>query len=168
MSTEKEQYHGFPSAKVIIPWLFGRVSIVFFIGLWFGVGSLQVYENLSFSKIFVNVIGFLILAGLVILAYLIFLCKTYRYTITDKGIYFKGGIIVRSNKFVPFFKVTDVEVSQNLLEQILGINKLKFHTAGSMHMKPEIMFEGIVDATTPRDVAHKMIVKSTKGGKYSE
>ena len=112
-----------------------------------------------------------IIIGLVVIIflYLIFLWKTYSYKVTDKGIYFKGRIIVRKQKFVPFFKITNVETTQNIIEQMLGINKLGFQTAGTGGQpKPEIVFEGLEDIEKPKQLVYQLIEKTKKSSKSDE
>jgi len=78
--------------------------------------------------------------------YLIVLRRTYHYKITDKGVYFIGGVIVKKQKFVPFYKITNIVTSQHILERILGIGRVGVQTAGmGGYAIPEIVFEGLTD-----------------------
>ena len=59
--------------------------------------------------------GFLMLA----MIYCEFLRRTYVYYITNQRCVFHGGIIRRIERSVHYHKVTDVEMSQNIIERIL-------------------------------------------------
>jgi uncharacterized membrane protein YdbT with pleckstrin-like domain len=86
------------------------------------------------------------------IVYIAALRRTYRYDISDQRVLFIGGLLVRRRRSVPYHKITDVEVSRNLLDQILGISTLKMYTAGSTSFRAwplkdqaEISFPGLVD-----------------------
>jgi len=164
---EQTFYESKPSGKVVVTWIFTKLLLylliygfVFFITEKNGFG---LFGNIG--TIMLSIIGLI----LIILVYLIFLWKTYSYKVTDKGIYFKCGIIVRKQKFVPFFKITNVETTQNIIEQMLGINKLGFQTAGTGGRPiPEIVFEGLEDIEKPKQLVYQLIEKAKKSSKYDE
>lgn len=165
---EQTYYESKPSGKVVISWLFTKLLLYLLIyGFAFGYVFFRTEFDFGwFSRSFLSIIIGLIV---IIFLYLIFLWKTYSYKVTDKGIYFKGGIIVRKQKFVPFFKVTNVETSQNIIEQMLGINKIGFQTAGAGGQpKPEIMFEGLEEIEKPKQLIYQLIEKTKKSSKYDE
>ncbi len=91
------------------------------------------------------------------LVYCSFLRKTYVYYITNQRCIFHGGILRRIERSVHYHKITDVEMSQNIFERILGISSLKIFTPGtaSMKMSPfggekaEITFVGLRDNELP-------------------
>jgi len=162
---ERTYYESKPSGKVVVTWIFTKLLLsLFMIGFLFGFIFLGAKEE--GHSLFGNIgIVLAIATGLIILIfiYLVFLWKTYSYKVTDKGIYFKGGIIVRKQKFVPFFKITNVETTQNLIEQMLGINKIGFQTAGTGGQPiPEIVFEGIEDIEKPKKLVYQLMEKSKK------
>lgn len=165
---EQTSYESKPSCKVVIVWLFTRLLLYLVIyGLILGFFFLRNDFNFGWdgSSILFIIIGLII----IIFFYLILLWKTYSYKITDKGIYFKGGIIVRKQKFVPFFKITNVETTQNIIEQILGISKLGFQTAGTGGQPiPEIVFEGLEEIEKPKQLVYRLIEKTKKSSKYDE
>ena len=173
---EQTYYESKPSGKVLVTWLFTKLLlylliygfVIFFV--FIELESIRSWLFTYSGKIILSII-FVIIA--VTFLYLNFLYKTYVYRVTDKGVYFKGGIIVREDKFVPFFKITDVRTSQNIIEQILGIKKLGFQTAGQTagrygYLKPEIEFEGLEDAEKPKQLVYRLIEKTKKASKYDE
>lgn len=112
-------------------------------------------------------ITFLVLA----LLYCSALRKTYHYWITNMRCVFHGGIIRRVERSVPYHKVTDVEMSQNIVERALNISSINVFTPGTASMqqggfgqqRAEIRFEGLVDSETPTETINKMVrqVRST-------
>ncbi|MBS3101450.1 PH domain-containing protein [Candidatus Woesearchaeota archaeon] len=171
---ERTYYESKPSGKIIVTWLFTKLLLYLliygfvFIFIFIELPNLGSYLSSSMGKTIL--VGLLVII-VVIFLYLNFLYKTYVYRITDKGIYFKGGIIIKEDKFVPFFKITDVRTSQNIIEQLLGIKKLGFQTAGQTagrygYSKPEIEFEGVEDAEKPKQLVYQLIEKTKKSSKY--
>lgn len=176
---EQTYYESKPSGKILVNWLFTKLSLsLLTFGFVYFIFFIELESTRIGSWLFTRSLGKIILSIIfviiaMILLYLNFLYKTYVYRVTDKGIYFKGGIIVREDKFVPFFKITDVKTSQNIIEQILGIKKLGFQTAGQTagrygYFKPEIEFEGLEDAEKPKQLVYQLIEKTKKASKYDE
>ena len=86
-----------------------------------------------------------------------FLRKTYVYYITDKRCVFEGGILRRISHSVTYDKITDVEVSQDIIERALGIATLKIQTAGlGGKDKSELEFVGLTDAESPAAEVSKL------------
>lgn len=161
---EKILYESKPSGKVIVTWLFSRLLIylVIFLFFWYFISIIRWIFGFSYTKIF----NILVVLFVVIFLYLILLWKTYNYKITDKGVNFSGGIIIRKQKFVPFFKITNVEITQNLIEQMLGISRIGFQTAGTGGQPiPEIVFEGLENTEKPKHLVYKFIEKKSKSAK---
>lgn len=151
---EEIYYEGKPAKKVIVMWIFTKLLYFLTFLVFFGFSVFLKY-SLSYSHwfaigVFVTFILFII--------YLYFLQKTYYYKITDKGAYFSGGIIIRKQKFVPSYKITNIVTSQNIIERALGINKIGIQTAGmGGYARPEIVFEGLVNSEEPADILRKMV-----------
>jgi uncharacterized membrane protein YdbT with pleckstrin-like domain len=107
-------------------------------------------------------LGFLLLA----LVYCEFLRRTYVYYITNQRCVFHGGIIRRVERSVHYHKVTDVEMSQHIIERILGISTLNIFTPGtssrgsdSSFQKAEISFVGLKDNERPTDTINGILRK---------
>lgn len=89
-----------------------------------------------------------------------FLIRTYRYRITKKGVSFAGGLLIKRQTFVPITKITDVNITQNALDQILLIKKIEFQTAGTGGKgKTEIIFEGIINEEKPKQLIYELLEK---------
>jgi uncharacterized membrane protein YdbT with pleckstrin-like domain len=157
-----------PESAILGVWFFTKCLLAAFVGgflcFWcFGFfgGILGVARRTDSSfPIAVGAVMALIVALVVLvlaLVYCSFLRKTYVYYITNQRCIFHGGILRRIERSVPYHKVTDVEMSQNIFERILGISSLKIFTPGtaSMKMSPfggeraEITFVGLRDNETP-------------------
>jgi len=81
--------------------------------------------------------------------------KTFKYTITNQRCVFEGGIIVKTTRAIPFHKITDISITQNIIENALGISRLNIHTASTGQNKPEISFLGLKDPQAPQEVIHE-------------
>ena len=112
----------------------------------------------------------LILGPVILLLALIYcrvLRKTYVYYVTDQRCVFHGGILRRIERSVPYHKVTDVEMSQNIVERILDISTLKVFTPGTSSMqtslfggqRAEISFDGLKDNETPASTINEILRK---------
>jgi len=175
---EHTYYQSKPSRKVIIIWIFTKLLLtVFLFGFIFGYILLRIFlDTKEYSRgvfpignIAIIIISIIIIIVFLSIIYLFFLLKTYSYKISDKGVYFTGGIIVKKQKFIPFFKITNVEASQNLIEQMLGIHKLSFQTAGTGGQPiPEIFFEGLTEIEKPKQLCYQLIERTRKSSKYDE
>jgi uncharacterized membrane protein YdbT with pleckstrin-like domain len=106
--------------------------------------------------------------GLLMLAliYCEFLRRTYVYYITNQRCVFHGGIIRRIERSVHYHKVTDVEMSQHIIERILGISTLNIFTPGtssrageSSLQKAEISFVGLKDNESPAETINGILRK---------
>jgi len=93
------------------------------------------------------------------IVYSYFLVKRYKYTITNQAVISEGGIFVKFKRRVPYHKITDTTIRQNILEQCLGISTLALQTAGAGYKKAEIRLIGQVDPETPDDLIQKQIQK---------
>lgn len=102
-------------------------------------------------------------AGLIYCAYL---RRTYVYYITSQRCVFHGGILRKVERSVPYHKITDVEMSQNIFERVLGISSLGIFTPGTASLSPnapwqraEISFVGLKDNQTPADIVNDQLRK---------
>ena len=101
------------------------------------------------------------------LIYCSYLRRTYVYYVTNQRCIFHGGILRRIERSVPYHKITDVEMSQNFIERMLGISSLKIFTpgTGSMMASPfggqraEIAFVGLKDNETPATTINEIVRK---------
>ena len=113
-----------------------------------------------------------IMMGILILvfgySYFSLLRRTYLYSMTDQRCVFEGGILLRIERSVPYHKITDVQVSQNLLEQFLGISTLSIFTPGTGTMQAEIAFVGLADAHEPAAIVNGQLTKHKATGQQND
>ena len=171
-----------PEKNILGIWFFSKVifSTFFaaFITFWcFGFfGGMFLAATRADSKLIFITGG---IAGLFIgisflfigLIYCIYLRRTYIYYITNQRCIFHGGIIRKVERSIPYHKITDVEQSQNILEQILGISTIKLFTPGTAStwgtpfggQRAEITFSGLKDNETPAITINEYIRKAKAG-----
>lgn len=94
---------------------------------------------------------------LLVVGYLALLRKTYVYTITNQRCVFRGGILWRRERSVPYHKVTDVEQSQIIFERLFGIGRVKIYTPGTGQMQAEIVLVGLEDTETPAAAINEIL-----------
>jgi len=101
------------------------------------------------------------------LVYCAALRETYVYYITDRRCVFHGGILRRVRRSVPYHKITDVEMSQDIIERALGLSSLNIFTPGTGSIRAsspggqraEISFVGLRDSETPAHTINGMLKK---------
>jgi uncharacterized membrane protein YdbT with pleckstrin-like domain len=153
---ESVLYEARPSAKVIVLWFFRSILIIAIFCFFLSFSFMSLLFSAGIYNYITNILLLTALISFVLLVYFFIKWKTYQYKVALDGIYFSGGVLVHKQKYIPFYKVTDVEISQDLLERLLGINSLGFQTAGAgAQNRPEIIFEGLVDAKGPMEITHK-------------
>jgi membrane protein YdbS with pleckstrin-like domain len=160
---EKVLYEGKPSNRLFWSWSIKALLVLIVLFLIFGANGIAVSVKTNmYSTIAFAFLGYLVVFA-ILFAYLFFLLKTYKYKITDKGIYYSGGLLTKREKFVPFFKVTNVDVLQPFIDQMLGIKRLGFQTAGAGQSNiPEITYPGLIDVDKPKQIVLKYIEKNGK------
>ena len=99
-----------------------------------------------------SLIGWLILGiltiwifGLGLIFILIAVFKRYgsEYTVTNKRVYSRYGLLSRRTSETTFDKITDSSLSQGVLGRLLSYGDLRINTAGSIYY--EIVFKGVND-----------------------
>lgn len=144
-----------PSAIQNAPLLFTIILLVIILAPFLGYFYSTFIANEK-PRIFWDVaflVGTILAIPLIIFAiYNTLLRNSCQYVITDRGVELTGGIFTKISKEVLFSQITDVRISQNFLERLLGIYELHIQTAGSRFEEPEISFLGIDDPYTPRNI----------------
>jgi uncharacterized membrane protein YdbT with pleckstrin-like domain len=161
---EKILWQGTPSARVLATWFFSKIGgfLLFIVIMAFFLSPLLFSEKAGRFFPFLIAIGtFLLILAVLAFLYIIFLRRTYEYYITSNRVIFKGGILMKTLRSVPFHKVTDIETSQHVLEQVLAISKLNIFTAGTGSLRAEIIFSGLKNPGEPEQVL-KNILKTYK------
>jgi membrane protein YdbS with pleckstrin-like domain len=151
-----------PSPNVVWVWLFTRAlpaafmmgGFAFFAWIFIdtraGRGAPPPY---TFSAGIMFVSGWFIFGWLAAHIYNLFLVRTYLYRVTSHRFVFAGGILRRTTHAVEHRRVTDVQFSQNILEQALSLGCVNLSTPGTVNggasgknrSMPELRLEGLVD-----------------------
>ena len=158
-----------PASQILVIWFFSKCLLPTF------VGAFVVFSIFGFFGALIDAGGGVLISrwamvatliaagvgGVIVmvfaLTYCVFLRRTYVYYVTNRRCVFRGGILVRVERSVPYHKVTDVERRQSIVERILGISRLNIFTPGtaSVATSPflgqgaEISFVGLKDSETP-------------------
>jgi uncharacterized membrane protein YdbT with pleckstrin-like domain len=85
--------------------------------------------------------------------YNMYLAHTYVYYLTSQRFIIEGGILRRTAHAVEHRRVTDVQYSQNIIEQIFTLGSVNLSTPGTANAgpnsksrsMPELRLEGLVD-----------------------
>jgi putative membrane protein len=162
-NNEKILWQGTPSPRVLATWFFSKMGgfLLIIAVFFFAFSPLLFSKRYNFFPFIVAIGGLLLFLAVLAFIYILLLRKTYEYCITSNRIIFKGGILLKTQRSVPFHKVTDIETSQHVLEQVLGISKLNIFTAGTGSMRAEIIFSGLKDTSEPERIL-KDIIKTYK------
>jgi uncharacterized membrane protein YdbT with pleckstrin-like domain len=165
-----------PEPGVLGIWFFTRCVPAAFIAAFFGFwcyGFLGGLLGYSFWPVAGGGIIMLIAALVVLIlgvVYCVYLRRTYVYYVTNQRCIFHGGILRRVERSVPYHKITDVEMSQNIIERAFGISTLKIFTPGTGSMvaspfwfsggqRAEISFVGLKDSETPAATVNERLRK---------
>lgn len=151
-----------PEPSIIKLWVFTKSIPAALTGGVLGYGGVEIlrvvlaltYREVAIPTPLILLLLFASLCFAGSILYNMALRRTYRYWVTNMRCVFTGGILRRVERSIPFHKITDIEVSRNLLERILGITTLNLFTPGtaSAH-RAEISFPGLVE---PEDIAHTL------------
>jgi uncharacterized membrane protein YdbT with pleckstrin-like domain len=160
---EKILYESRPDSKNLWVWLFTKVIgvgiLLLFISFIFFM-NFYLTEKMTNPESLINltnpIIIFIILLILIFL-YQIPLLKTYYFYITNKKIILKGGIFIKRKKTIPFHKITDIEISQNIIEQIFNLYKINVHTASQGGPIAEISFFGLKEPKIPEKIINQIL-----------
>ncbi len=173
---EEILFEGRPEKRIFFMWIFTRVIpvclVAAFIILWatlFLGGiffcAIKQHKEPPFHLLPPLLILFLPIVFTLAIFYYKELKNTFRYYITSQRCVFKGGIFVRRLRSVPYHKITDVEINQNIIERILGLYSLKIFTPGTGSVglpgfeKAEIVFYGLKDAEAPARIIQDILKK---------
>lgn len=166
-SSEEKIIHKIkPDTKLMFIWFFTKSISHGFITAFVPTLIWVIYDLiLNGNKvIFIESDGFFITIGFALfgigssLSYLYtrMLIKTITYYVTDRKCVWTGGIFRKVEHCASYHKITDVERSQNIIEQILKISTVSLFTPGTSSIvpafnartktMPELKFEGITNS----------------------
>lgn len=166
-----------PQPRLIVIWFFtkcvthGLATAFFPAFIWWAYVT---FSNIN-KRIYIQEYGFFILVGAVLfilgtlLSYVYnrYLIASIKYYVTDRRCVWKGGIVRKIEHSVSYHKITDVERSRNLLEQILRISTINLFTPGTSSMRigaaarsqaiPELRFEGLQESEEASETINEQV-----------
>jgi len=157
---ERTLYKDYPQKAILVLWFFRSLAIALFIPFFIVPFILMVNRSfmdnylLTYLMIFIPIL-------IIVFAYHIALRRSYTFYITNERVILEGGILLRKIKSVPYHKITDVSIVQNIIERMLGISSLHVHTAGTGYQFPEIKFFSLANP----EQSQFIIVKELKAFK---
>lgn len=170
IESEKILHEMKPERRVVVLWLFKNSIFklamfgLLFLPIWFSIGKFGGSRAITHDAI---QMAFFVLPLFIFSSIYVFkLHATFEYFITDKRCVISGGILRKVERSVPYHKITDVEVSQHIVERILSISSLLIFTPGTASMsgsafgsgqRAEITFEGLKNAEEPAATINKML-----------
>lgn len=161
-----------PARAILVIWFFTKCVIPALFCAFLTFGPLSIFGDISAAGRRAGTVRALIAAGAVcsvvwalVLVYCVYLRRTYVYYVTNQRCVFRGGILRRVERSVPYHKVTDVEMSQNIVERMLGISKLSIFTPGTASVgnspfggpRAEISFVGLKDSESPAATINEIL-----------
>jgi uncharacterized membrane protein YdbT with pleckstrin-like domain len=159
-------FKGKPEGKILVVWLFTKViplSLIITIPLYPVTLVLFLSEFIFMSYLLGLVISTLVFTS--VFFYYSALKETFMYYITNQRCILEGGIIIKRKRNVPFYKITDVEITQHILVRLFGLYSLRIFTSGTAGLgrsafeQAEIVFFGLRDAETPANVIQGVLKK---------
>jgi putative membrane protein len=90
-----------------------------------GAQSLANSFKIGFSDTTPYIIGIFVILFIFFILKTIIWMKTFHFSLTDENIFFKSGLISRTENIIPYKKVQDVIVYQGFIDKILGFASVK-------------------------------------------
>ena len=134
-----------PSANVSITWLFSKAlpfalyATLALLASWVFFNSPPERGNpppYSFSFGASVVLGGFLVIWAITYAYCRKLAQSFEYTVTSQRFIFSGGIVRRVLHAVEHRRVTDVQLSQNPIEQLVKLSSVSLFTPGTASVRP--------------------------------
>lgn len=129
-SGEKEIYQGHPSWRAILGY--------YLAGLLIGAGVAVVIALAD--RVVTGILAFIVIAAVTIVAGLVRRIATV-YTITDRRLNIKRGIVARKVQETRIQRVQNVNFTQSVYERIMQIGDVEFTTAGTE--ESNFVFQGV-------------------------
>ena len=119
--------------------------------LWFIAVTLLTQWALIWGSIAIWLGAAILLVALVgVTIYVYYLWNTINYRMTDEGLYFTWGLLYKIKKFIPHYKITNYTDTQGIIQQLLKIESIRIHTAGTGTNFPELIISDIVKAKSDK------------------
>jgi uncharacterized membrane protein YdbT with pleckstrin-like domain len=112
-----------------------------------------------------------VVAAVVGYVYVLALARTYEYAVTDQRFLFSGGILRKVRHAVEHRRVTDVQLSENIVEQVVKLSSVSLFTPGTASVRPnaknqpmpELRLEGLPNGEEVMAVVSECVRKARSG-----
>ena len=113
--------------------LFNLMSII----IIFSLSILLILANFIANNDFIGILFIVVAVGLanvgvifiIMTAWTLLYLKSLEYSLDNKSITFKGGVISRFEKVIPYSKIQHVIVYESVWQRILGVASISIETA---------------------------------------
>lgn len=153
-----------PSSKVVGVWFFSKAlpfaflpaSVAFISWIFINAAPRGTPQPYAASTGVMFIVSAFAAGAAFAHVYNVFLARTYVYQVTSHRFIFSGGIIRKTTHAVEHRRVTDVQLSKNLAEQVLALSSVNLSTPGTVNggpnaknrSMPELRLEGLTDGET--------------------
>jgi uncharacterized membrane protein YdbT with pleckstrin-like domain len=144
---EQVIFEGHPSWRAILGFYLKGLLVAAGVGLLVALATRITGDDVNKSLVF-----FVVLVALALTVLIGFLKRvSTTYTISDRRLHIKRGIISREVQETRLERVQNVNYNQTLYQRIVQVGDVDFDTAGSGDY--DFSFDGVAD---PEDVVHKV------------
>ena len=180
-TSEHEDIHGIDPAFVkheVIGSIIGTLLVDLII---YGIGWLIILitrdensnlnEGLLWIVIFWVMIGVTVLIIGLTLIFSVLYVKAFSYEFTDKFIIIRYGVLTKTKTTIPYSRIQNVAIYQNIRDRILKIYKIKIETAGSSaaaasaqkgSIRPEGYIPGVRNPSIIEEKMNQLVHKYTQ------
>ncbi len=144
---EQVIFEGHPSWRAILGFYLKGLLVAVGVGLIVALGTRLAGDDVEGGLVFGVVLVVLTLT--VLIGFLKRISTTY--TISDRRLHIKRGIISREVQETRLERVQNVNYNQTLFQRLVGVGDVDFDTAGSGDY--DFSFDGVAD---PEEVVHKV------------
>lgn len=126
------------SEQLLHPWSWLFVLLAQLRQFLFPLGALMLFgRRASNGDEGYQMVGMVIVAA-VLVAISLLRYLTYRYAIGDDRLSVRSGLLSRNRREIPFARIHNVAVQQNLLHRLFGVAEIRLESAGSKHPEAEM------------------------------
>ena len=108
-------------------------------------------------------VSFLILLCLLVLPYIPAYFRSLEYRIQDDAITGKKGVFWKKISTVPYYKITNIDITQGPLQRFFRIGKIHCQTAGfsgTQGSRAELVLQGIRDLEATKENIQARFIKN--------
>ena len=187
--SEEENLHGIDNAYIYRELIGSLIGTLFMSLAIYGIGWLIVYistddgdpvnTNILWPIVFGIIIGLVVIINVLNYIFSVLYVNNFSYSISEKFIKIHYGILTRTKTTIPFSRIQNVAVYQNVRDRLLNIYTVKIETAGSSAgaqsaqkgvVRPEGYIPGVRDPRRLEGLINKLVHQYTQdvGGNVKE